>query len=56
MNRTICTLIMLTNDITLGSGLLGKIEFTKPYWYGLEKLLFIWFIINIYFIVDIKII
>jgi hypothetical protein len=35
MNRTICTLTMLTIYITLGSVLLGKIEFTKPYWYGL---------------------
>ena len=35
LNGTVCTLTMLTNDITLGAGLLGKIEFTKPYWYGL---------------------
>ena len=37
LNGTVCTLTMLTNDITLGAGLLGKIEFTKPYWYGLEE-------------------
>lgn len=31
---------MLTNDISLGIGLLGKIELTKPYWYGSWLLLF----------------
>lgn len=38
ISSSLCTLLMLQEDILNGQGLIGKKNFIKPYWYGTNKL------------------